>query len=148
MVPPPGYDPGSSDFQSVAMTTSAKAANCLERVTRIELVISAWQADVLPLALYPQIVWWMLQDSNLWPTACRAVALPSELNILGALDWTRTSMLLYSHQHLKLACIPFHHKGFLIAPTTVVTDHKTTILVCCFFPLLFYSLKPLYTCFK
>ena len=25
MVPPPGYDPGSSDFQSVAMTTSAKA---------------------------------------------------------------------------------------------------------------------------
>jgi len=27
LVPPPGYDPGSSDFQSVAMTTSAKAAN-------------------------------------------------------------------------------------------------------------------------
>ena len=26
LVPPPGYDPGSSDFQSVAMTTSAKAA--------------------------------------------------------------------------------------------------------------------------
>jgi len=26
MVLPPGYDPGSSDFQSVAMTTSAKAA--------------------------------------------------------------------------------------------------------------------------
>jgi hypothetical protein len=26
LVLPPGYDPGSSDFQSVAMTTSAKAA--------------------------------------------------------------------------------------------------------------------------
>ena len=26
LVPPPGYAPGSSDFQSVAMTTSAKAA--------------------------------------------------------------------------------------------------------------------------
>ena len=26
LVPPPGFDPGSSDFQSVAMTTSAKAA--------------------------------------------------------------------------------------------------------------------------
>ena len=30
MVPPPGYDPGSSDFQSVAMTTSAKAACLVE----------------------------------------------------------------------------------------------------------------------
>ena len=26
MVPPPGYDPGSPNFQSGAMTTSAKAA--------------------------------------------------------------------------------------------------------------------------
>ena len=27
--------------------------------------------------------WWVLQGSNLRPTACKAVALPTELNTLG-----------------------------------------------------------------
>jgi len=84
----------------------------LERVPRIELGTELWQSSVLTTSTIPaNFVWWMLQGLNLWPAACRAAALPTELNILGAFDWTRTSMLLYSHQHLKLACIPFHHKG-------------------------------------
>ena len=36
MVPPPGIEPGSMDFQSTAMTTFAKAA-CLAPRVRIEL---------------------------------------------------------------------------------------------------------------
>ena len=92
--------------KSVAMTTSAKAANCLERVSGNDPESRLWQSRVRPFSLYPQIFWWMLQDSNLWPTACRAVDLPADLNILGAFDWTRTSTLLDSYSDLNAACLP------------------------------------------
>lgn len=51
LVPPPGYDPGSSDFQSVAMTTSAKAAlNCLlAEASGIEPLLTSSKPVVLPL---------------------------------------------------------------------------------------------------
>ena len=55
-MPPPGYNPGSLDFQSVAMTTSAKAANCLERVSGNDPESRLWQSRVRPFSLYPQIV--------------------------------------------------------------------------------------------
>ena len=63
MVLPPGYDPGSTDFQSVAMTTSAKAAkrnpgtrssregmDCWVVLKyRIELSINPYHGFVIPL---------------------------------------------------------------------------------------------------
>jgi len=51
VVPPPGYDPGSSDFQSVAMTTSAKAAlNFLVPTEGNDPSSIAYQASALPLS--------------------------------------------------------------------------------------------------
>ena len=38
----------------------------------------AYETRELPL-LYPAIVWWRQQDSNLPPDACKAPALPDEL---------------------------------------------------------------------
>jgi hypothetical protein len=62
----------------------------MEQVARIELA---------------NCVWWMLQDLNLWPTACRAVALPSELNILIKINIGMKTLLL---------------SLFLLLPTAVV----------------------------
>jgi hypothetical protein len=38
------------------MTTSAKAANCLERVSGNDPESRLWQSRVRPFSLYPQIV--------------------------------------------------------------------------------------------
>ena len=41
----------------------------------------AWQASVLTSwTTGPDRKWWELQGSNLWPSACKADALPAELN--------------------------------------------------------------------
>ena len=41
----------------------------------------AWQAGALTSwATTPEFVWWAKQGSNLWPSACKADALPAELS--------------------------------------------------------------------
>ena len=40
MVPPPGIEPGSMDFQSTAMTTFAKDAWCSHRELNSELILT------------------------------------------------------------------------------------------------------------
>ena len=45
----------------------------------------AWQASALtnwatkPFSMWDKISWWKVQGSNLWPSACKADALPTEL---------------------------------------------------------------------
>ena len=48
MVPPPGYDPDSTDFQSVAMTTSAKAVFVLAEGLGIEPRTHESKSCVIP----------------------------------------------------------------------------------------------------
>ena len=62
LVPPPGYDPGSSDFQSVAMTTSAKEANWWVGV-RVELTLRGIYIPVSNQLKYPN-PWGEVRGSN------------------------------------------------------------------------------------
>ena len=90
-----------------------------KRVTRIELATTAWKAVVLPLNYTRMAVptgfepaiscvtgrhvnhyttepfWkWRLTGSNRWPSACKADALPAELNSQMSLVSTRLNLLL------------------------------------------------------
>ena len=40
--------------------------------------------------------WWVLQGSNLRPTACKAVALPTELNTLGQVKGAYLTRYLFT----------------------------------------------------
>jgi len=68
------------------MTTSAKAAFILKH-TRAQVVRRAYPVPRLYLVFECVLIWWILQDSNLRPTACRAATLPTELKILHGVKW-------------------------------------------------------------
>ena len=92
MVPPVGIEPTTRGFSVLCSTNWATEADrwILLRKWRLGWGSNprplAWQASALTnWATKPfskkeiKISWWKVQGSNLWPSACKADALPTEL---------------------------------------------------------------------
>ena len=83
MVPRTGIEPVTRGFSVPCSTNWAIWADSLEKNWRPGWGSNprplAWQASVLTNWTTGPNLWWEQQGSNLWPSACKADALPAEL---------------------------------------------------------------------
>ena len=85
----------------------------LERETRFEpatFTLARWRSTT---ELFPHIIrtvfcWWKLQGSNLWPSACKADALPAELNFHPLFAIVPSKAYILYHIKKNIASI-LHH---------------------------------------
>ena len=87
------------DFQSPALPTELQRHNskgcCWRPGWGSNPRPLAWQASALtnwatkPFSKWDKISWWKVQGSNLWPSACKADALPTELTFRSVIYYSK-----------------------------------------------------------